>query len=64
MTGEQAQGLMGMPLKKLAEMCKDPEVLAEVISIAFNKGYELGHRTAHENMNKAFRGYSESLIKN
>lgn len=64
MTGEQAQGLLGVPLKELAEMSKDPEVLAEVISIAFNKGYELGHRTAHENMNKAFRGYSESLIKN
>jgi hypothetical protein len=64
MTSEQAQGLMGVPLKELAEMSKDLEVMVEVISIAFNKGYELGHRTAHENMNKAFRGYSETLIKN
>jgi DNA-binding protein YbaB len=64
MTSEQAQGLLGVPLKELAEMCKDIEVLTEVISIAFNKGYELGHRTAHENMNKAFRGYTATLITN
>ena len=44
MNNEQAKGLIGVPIGELAEMCKDPEVLCEVISIAFNKGYQTGHK--------------------
>jgi hypothetical protein len=64
MTKEQIEETMKLPISQLMEIAKTPEGFAQVLSCAINMGIAIGTRQAHEATNKAFRGYSESLIKN
>jgi ribosomal protein S26 len=64
MTKEKIEDLMHLSIIQLMEIAKTPEGFAQVLSCAVNMGIAIGTRQAHEATNKAFRGYSESLIKN
>lgn len=64
MTKEEIENLMHLPITRLMELIKTPEGFTQVLSCAVNMGIAIGTRQAHESMNKAFRGYTSTLIKN
>lgn len=64
MTKQEAQNLIGVHLDELATLCKDPEVLAEVISIVWNKGFQAGQSAAHLSYNQMFRHYDKTTLEN
>jgi len=51
--------LADIPVAELAKHCDDPAMLATVVSLAYNLGYRLGQRTAHEHYNRIFKGGDE-----
>lgn len=60
MNQEKIAELMHLPFPKLAEVCKDPETLATVISLAINMGMQRGREQRDRYYNQMFRGYDEN----
>ena len=64
MNKEEISELLNLPFSELAEVCKDPEILAKVISIAINMGIRLGQAETRLAYNRIFLGYDKVSIEN
>ena len=64
MTKEEISNILHLPFPKLAELCKDPAFLAQVISVAYNEGMRLGKLQTNNGYNQMFKGYSKVTIEN
>ena len=61
---QEQMDVFRVPLDKLAAMCRRPETLATVVSIAKNVGYKAGQEQAHKYYRMMFAGYDEITITN
>lgn len=64
MTPEEISKLMQMPFSELVKVCRDPETLAYVISLAVNMGLKLGREQAHNHYNRMFRSQTKLTVEN
>ena len=53
-----------IPFPRLAELCKDPEFLAKVLSTAVQLGIQIGRQQTHEHYHTMFAGYNKLTIDN
>lgn len=64
MTEEEIAEIIGHDFDKLWALSNDRRIFKTILSLAINRGIEIGTLKAHLATNQAFRGYSEVTIGN
>jgi hypothetical protein len=63
MTPEEIAEALEIPWYKIVEFASKPSTLQELLTLALGKGYQCGKTDLAKDYNKAFRGYTETSIK-
>jgi hypothetical protein len=56
--------ILNIPIAKLATMCAEPEILATVLSIVYNHGYQQGQQQAHRYYRMMLTGQDDVTVTN
>ena len=64
MNEQEIADILHIPLGQLANYSDDPEVLAAVISLAYQQGINVGLQKAHQRYHTLFADYTEVSIYN
>ena len=64
MSRDEIADLMNTPFETLVMLCREPEVLARVLSLAINIGLEMGQARTHKAYNKMLRRQDAVTITN